>query len=54
MYIFKPIYLWWELLFQHGVIMVMTTKGTTEEDNKLTFPIYAFGLCSCGFFAHPL
>src|SRR6516165_166815 len=35
MYIFKPIYLWWELLFQHGVIMVMTTKGTTEEDNKL-------------------
>ena len=21
---------------------------------ELTFPIYAFGLCSCGFLAHPM
>ena len=24
------------------------------NDTSLTFPIYAFSLCSCGFFAHPL
>jgi hypothetical protein len=25
-----------------------------QEINRLTFPIYAFGLCSCGFLIHPL
>jgi hypothetical protein len=25
-----------------------------DEDYNLTFPIYAFGLCSCDFLVHPL
>ena len=26
----------------------------TSEAIQLAFPIYAFGLCSCGFLVHPL
>ena len=29
-------------------------RGLPEKYNQLTFPIYAFGLCSCGFLVHPL
>ena len=31
----KPIYIGWELLFQHAVIMMMATKGPTEKNNEL-------------------
>src|SRR5438128_569686 len=31
----KPIHLRWQLLFQHGVIVIVTTKGTTKKNDKL-------------------
>src|ERR1043166_5191187 len=31
----KPIHLRWKLLFQHDVVVIVTTKGTTKKDNKL-------------------
>src|SRR6516165_10721701 len=31
----KPIYIWRKLVFQHGVIMMMTAKGATEKDDAL-------------------
>jgi hypothetical protein len=30
------------------------TVQKLSQLNRLTFPIYAFGLCSCGFLIHPL
>ena len=37
MQVAKPIHLWWELLFQHLVIMIMTTKGPTEKNDELAW-----------------
>jgi hypothetical protein len=37
MQVAKPIQLWWELLFQHLVIMRMTTKGPTEKNYELAW-----------------
>jgi hypothetical protein len=37
MQIAKPIHLWWELLFQHLVIMIMPTKGPTEKNDELAW-----------------
>src|ERR1700746_620734 len=31
----KPIHLRWKLLFQHGVIVIVTTKGTTKKNDQL-------------------
>ena len=36
----------------NGRTHVFTADG--RHHTSLTFPIYAFGLCSCGFLAHPL
>ena len=33
----KLIALWWELLFQHLVIMIMATKGPTEKNYALAW-----------------
>ncbi len=33
----QPIAIWWELLFQHLVIMMMTTKGPTEKNDALAW-----------------
>jgi len=33
---------------------VRPTKTRQELGNLLAFPILEFGVCSCGFFAHPL
>ena len=35
MQVAKPIHLWWELLLQHLVIMIMATKGPTEKNDEL-------------------
>jgi hypothetical protein len=37
MQVAKPIHLWWELLFQHLVIMIMATKGPTEKNDALAW-----------------
>src|SRR5262249_44495459 len=37
MQVAKPIHLWWELLFQHLVIMIMATKGPTEKNDELAW-----------------
>ena len=37
MQVAKPLHLWWELLFQHLVIMMMTTKGPTEKNYELAW-----------------
>ena len=34
MQVSKPINIWWELLLQHGVIMVMATEGVTKEHDE--------------------
>src|SRR4029453_17739607 len=35
MQIAKPIHLRWKLLFQHGVIVIVTTKGPTKKNDQL-------------------
>src|SRR5438093_9149904 len=37
MQVAKPIHLWWKLLFQHLVIMIMATKGPTEKNDELAW-----------------
>ena len=37
MQVTKPIHLWWELLFQPLVIMIMATKGPTEKNDQLAW-----------------
>ena len=37
MQVAKPIHLWWELLLQHGVLMMMTTQGPTETNDELAW-----------------
>ena len=37
MQVAKPIHLWWELLFQHLVIMIMAAKGPTEKNDELAW-----------------
>ena len=37
MQVAKPIHLWWELWFQHLVIMIMATKGPTEKNAQLAW-----------------
>jgi hypothetical protein len=36
-----------------AVVEVPVLAVLHTRQNLLTFPIYAFGLCSCGFPAHP-
>ena len=33
----KPIAIWWELLFQHAVIMIMATKCPAEKNYELAW-----------------
>jgi hypothetical protein len=37
MQVAQPIHLWWELLFQHLVIMMMATKGPTKKNDALAW-----------------
>jgi hypothetical protein len=40
-----------------GGRIVQMVQSCTSHNNQyivLTFPIYAFGLCSCGLLVHPL
>ena len=48
----KPIHLWWELLFQHLVIMIMTTKGPTEKNYELAWERHHRVLQGMLFFFH--
>jgi hypothetical protein len=52
MQVAKPIQLWWELLLQPLVIMMMTTQGPTEKNDALAWESPHRGLQRLLFFFH--
>jgi len=52
MQIAKPIQIWWELLFQHLVIMIMATQGPTEKNDALAWEGHHRVLQRMLFFFH--